>query len=188
MSTPPRPPLPPELPTQQVAAEGPRPIVGEPVVAAEPGLVLARLESLVDGLRTALFIVGVIAVAALGVALYTLLRDDNNRQNGSRNGLATDARVSRVNARIDRLNAQVSGLRTAPAASGAAASGNDTAALNARVDALDRTVKGLSTRPAGSDPTQALSQLSTRLDALSRDVAQLKQNQAAQSQPQSSTP
>lgn len=156
------------------------PIVTEPVVAAavDPDLRVLRLEELVGSLRMWLALVGVLTVAAFGVALYAALADNSSgAQNGSRRGLASDERVSRVNARVDRLNSEVKGLR-AGAGSGAGVSATDASALGARLDALDRQVKTIAARPAAADQTQALSALSGRIDSLMRDVGQLKQGAA----------
>jgi outer membrane murein-binding lipoprotein Lpp len=149
------------------------------------------LERAVDSLRTWLLIVGVLALAAIGVAIYAVVRAD--QPGGSRRGLATDARVDKISnelkalkagagasspaaatssttalsARVDQLSSQIQSLRT----------GGTPAALGGRVATLESTVKTLAARPAGSDPTQALSQLSSRVDTLASDVAQLKQSQ-----------
>ncbi len=178
MSTPP---LPPERPTEPLRPPRPpvAPLVAEPAVAGaiDPNLILLRLEESLASLRTWLALVAALALVALGLAIYAALADNNSgAQSGSRHGLASDARVSQVNARVDRLSGQVKALR-AGSGSSAGASATDTTALNARVDALERSVKTISARPAGVDPTQALSQLSGRVDSLTRDVAQLKQGQ-----------
>jgi hypothetical protein len=94
------------------------------------------------------------------VAIYALLSKDAG---GS---YASDARVSRLEERLSRQ------LQT-PAAGGAS---SDVSALSDRVGVLERTVKTLASRPS-TDATQAVEQLSGRIDALSKDVEQLKQAQ-----------
>lgn len=163
-------PPPPDRPTEPLRPAVPAQVVQERVVAptVDPSVILLRLENAIGSLRTGLTIVGLIAVAALGVAIYALLKDDSSSRGGSRRGLATDARVSQVDGRVDRLSRQLQNVRA----------GSDTAALGSRVDALERTVKTLASRPAAGDPTQAIDQLSSRVDTLTRDVDRLKQSQS----------
>jgi hypothetical protein len=164
---------PPDRPTERIQPVAPppppRPVYEERVVtpAVDPNVVLLRLEDAIGSLRTGLTIVGIIAVAALGVAIYGLMKDDGST--GSRSGLASDERVSQLDDRIDRLSRQVQSVR----AGGGAAS---TAADEARVAALERTVKELASRPS-TDPQQAIDELSSRLDAVGKDVEALKQAQ-----------
>jgi hypothetical protein len=127
----------------------------------DPNISLLRLEDSIASLRTGLMFVGVIAVAALGVAIYALLGDS------SQGAVSSDARVSQLEDRVDRLSQQ-------PENPSAGAGGSDVAGLGERVDALERTVKTLADRPS-TDATQAIEQLSGRLDELSAEVEQLKQ-------------
>ena len=138
--------------------------------AADPGFALARLEDAVASLRMWLAVVGLLAVVALGASIYALTREDDT-SNGSRRGLASDERVSRLDDRVDRLSRQLQSVR----ASGAASKDDaDTAALGDRMDELEKAVQQLSERPA-TDATQAVEELSGRIDDLARDVEQLKQ-------------
>ncbi|MDX6691488.1 MAG: hypothetical protein QOG15_2945 [Solirubrobacteraceae bacterium] len=166
MSNPP----PPDRPTEPLRPAPRAPVVEERVVApaVDPNIILLRLEDAVASLRTGLMFVGVIAVAALAVGLYALLSNDDTSR-GSRTGLASDARVSRLSDRVDRLSRQVQDLRA----------GGNTSALDARVRALETTVRTLAKRPVAKDPTQAIEQLSSRVDTLTQDVDQLKQAQGA---------
>jgi outer membrane murein-binding lipoprotein Lpp len=165
------------------------PLVRERVVApvVEPAAVRA-----IDSLRTWLAIVGVIALAAIAVAIYAVVRADDVRSGGtSRNGLASNARVDRISselkalragagsggagsaalaARVDQLSSQVQSLRSTGTGAGAGA----VSGLGARVAALESTVKTLGSRPATGDQTQSIAQLSSRVDALTSEVAQLK--------------
>ncbi|MGH2899710.1 MAG: hypothetical protein ACRDMZ_13640, partial [Solirubrobacteraceae bacterium] len=143
-----------------------RPVYEERVVApaVDPNVVLLRLEDAVASLRTGLMVVGVIAVAALAVAIYGLTQDGGD--SGSRSGLASDARVDNLEGRIDRLSRQVQALRSS--------GGSSSDALQTRVDAIERTVKTLASRPA-ADPQQAIDQLSGRIDDVIKDVDALKQ-------------
>jgi hypothetical protein len=136
----------------------------------DPNLVLVRLEEAVGSLRTGLMVVGVIAVAALGVAIYALVKAGDEGGGGSRSGLASDERVSQLDERIDRLSGQIQDAR-----SGSQASGDD---VEDRVAALERTVKTLADRPS-TDPQQAIDELSDRIDDVAKDIDALKQAQPA---------
>lgn len=136
--------------------------------AADPNIVLLRLEDAIGSLRTGLMVVGVIAVAALGVAIYALTKTGDDPGGASNASAASDARVSQLDDRIDRLSRQVQDLR-----SGAGASGD---AVDTRVEALEKTVKTLAERPS-TDPQQAIDQLSERIDEIAQDVEALMQTQ-----------
>ena len=160
-------PPPPDRPTERLAPTPPPPPVYEErgvAPAVDSNAVLLRIEDSIGSLRTGLMIVGVIAVAALGVAIYALMQDDDGG-GGSRNGLASDSRVSRLDDRIDRISRQVQGLRAG------AGTGDD--AVEDRVAALERTVETLADRPS-TDPQQAIDQLSGRIDDLAQDVEALQ--------------
>ena len=149
----------------------PPPVVEERTVApaVDATAVLLRLEDAVASLRTWLVVVGVIAVAGALIATYALLEDDDRGTSNARAGLASDARVSELEDRIDRLSRQVQDARSA-------ARSNDTDELGDRVRALERAVAD---REPATDATQAIEELSSRVDTLQRDVEQLKQAAAA---------
>ncbi|MCA1690237.1 MAG: hypothetical protein LC720_07375 [Actinobacteria bacterium] len=115
---------PPEGPTERLPPP-PAAVVREPVAvpAVEGGVVIA-LERAVDSLRTWLLIVGVLALAAIGLAIYAVVRAD--QPGGSRRGLATDARV-------DKISAEVKALRAGAGAGSPSTGTTQTAALAARV-------------------------------------------------------
>jgi outer membrane murein-binding lipoprotein Lpp len=196
--------VPPEGPTEQLH---PRPaaVVSEPVgVPVVESATLVRLEQVIGGLRTWLAVLGVVALAAIAVAVYALIKANDNGP-GSGRGYASNARVDRISndvkalraggaasattggaggagtvaaaglsARVDQLASQVRTLATGSTASGSAA-------LAGRVAALESSVRSLASRPAtGGNVTQSLAQLSSRVDSIASDVTALKQ---AQSQP-----
>ena len=138
--------------------------------AADANAVLLRLEDAMNSLRTGLMIVGVIAVAALGVAIYALMKEDEGGA-GSGNA-ASDSRVSQLDDRVDRLSRQVQDVRSD------VRGGGDAAELGDRVEALENTVKELADRPAPGDATQAVQELSERIDDVTADVEELKSAQA----------
>ncbi len=162
--------LPPDRPTERLQPQPPRqPHVEERAAgpAVDTTAVLLRLEDAIQSLRTGLMIVGVIAVAALGVAIYALMQDDGGSSASNANA-ASDSRVSEIDDRVDRLSRQVQDLRSGDAG------GDDAAALGDRIEALETTVKELADRPAPGDATQAVQELSDRIDDVTADVEQLK--------------
>jgi outer membrane murein-binding lipoprotein Lpp len=181
MSTPP----PPDRPTEPLRRArpvpveervmAPAPVVEERVVApaVDPSVLLLRLEDAIDNLRTWLVVIGLVAVVALGVALYALLDDDTSRSaGGSPTGVASDERVSQIENRVDRLSRQLQDVR----ADGAG--GDDTSALAARIDQLESAIKSQSGQGADTSGTQdAIDELSSRIDDLAGDVEQLKSSQ-----------
>lgn len=136
----------------------------------DPSIGLLRLEQALGSLRTGLMVVGVIAVAAFGVAVYALLKAGDETGGGSGSGGASNERVSELDDRIDRISRQVQDAR-----SGAEAGGDG---VEDRVAALERTVKTLADRPS-TDPQQAIDELSERIDDLAKDVEALQQAQPA---------
>ncbi len=156
----------------------PAPLLAEERVVApvvDPNVILLRLEDAIDALRTWLVVVGVVAVAALAVAVYALVSDDTSSTGGgSGAGLASDERVSQIETRVDRLSRQVQDLRT-----DGSSGGGDSSALAGRVGDLENTVKGLSPgsgSSAAGGTQQAIDELSKRIDDLAGDIEQLKQS------------
>ena len=164
MST--NPPPPPDRPTERLPpSPPPRQVYEERVApaAVDRDAILLRIEDAIGSLRTGLMLVGVLAVAALGVAIYALVKEDDNG-GGSRSGLATDDRVSQLDDRIDRISRQVQDLRSGERG------GDD---VEVRVGALEETVERLAQRPA-NDPQEAIDELSGRIDDIAQDVEALK--------------
>jgi hypothetical protein len=166
-------------PVQPVQPVRRAPVVQERVAVpagVDPNVILVRLEDAVDSLRTWLMFVGALAVIALCVAIYAIVSDDTGNGGGSRSGLASDERVSRLDDRIDRISRQVASLRASRSTS--SAGGAAASALAGRVDSLESTVKSLSSQSSG-DSAADVQQLKTRLDGLARDVEALKQAQGS---------
>lgn len=158
--------LPPERPTEQLRPSG-VPVIERPLTAGvDPSVLVLRLEDAVASLRTGLMVAGIIAVAALGVAIYGLLKNSD----GAASGSASAARVASLEGRVDRLSRHVESLSGAVPAQGAG--------LDDRVAALERTVKQLAERPAPGDATAAVKELSSRIDDVASEVDQLKQGQS----------
>lgn len=157
----PPPDRPPDRPTERLQ---PSPPVREERYAAPAAdaNALLRLEDAVNSLRTALMVVGVLAVAALGVAIYSLMQADDDG-GGTRSGLASESSVSELEDRVDRISRQVQDLRE----------GDGDDGVEDRVAALEKTVKELADRPS-ADPQQAIDQLSKRIDEVAKDVEEIQ--------------
>ncbi len=165
-------PPPPDRPTQRLQPSPPPVEYEQRVVehgvaapATDWSAMFARLEDAISSLRTGLIVVGLLSALALGVALYSLLRDDDRDTRRA----ASSERVARLDDRVDRLSRQVQALR---------ADQEGTDALAERVDRLSRSVSSLRSQAAGggADTTQAIEQLGERVDDLSRQVQELRQN------------
>ena len=159
---------PPDRPTERLQPHVPQQY--ERVV--EPGVpVWVRLEDTISSLRTVLAVIGVLAIVAIGLALYAVLRDDGST--GTTPGAASADRVARLDDRVDRLSRQLQKLRSGS---------SNPNVLARRVDDLSKEVDALRSQGgagggASSDTTQALQDLSQRVDDLSSQVDQLSQNQ-----------
>jgi cytochrome oxidase Cu insertion factor (SCO1/SenC/PrrC family) len=160
---------PPEEPTRAIPPA--RPIATERTVVrteSEERLwaeVLDRLGSL----RAGLLVVGVIALAALGVALWALLDNDADREDASR------VRVERLADRVDRLESQVSDTASE---GGLAAIRDRQAALQRRVQALRVTVD--ESRAAIQDVEEtaaAVEALQDSVDGLEQRLEAVEQQQ-----------
>jgi hypothetical protein len=162
---------PPEEPTRPLPEA--RPVATERTVVrteAEERLwadVLDRLGSL----RTGLVVVGVIALAALGVALWALLDDvgDPDREDASR------VRVERLADRVDRLESEVG---EAPSKGGVATIRAGQRALQRRVEALEATVE--ESRAAAEDVGEigsTIGALQDSVDALEQRLEAVEQQQ-----------
>jgi polyhydroxyalkanoate synthesis regulator phasin len=166
MSTPP----PPDRPTERLQPAPPPPQYERVVdprapVATDATILFTRLEDAISSLRTWLAVIGLVAVAALGLGLYAVLRNDT----GTTGATASADRVARLNDRVDRLSRQVQELRSAT---------SGTTALSRRVDALSRQIATLRSSQgadgsSSTDTTRALQDLNRRVDDLTRQVQQL---------------
>jgi outer membrane murein-binding lipoprotein Lpp len=155
-------PLPPDEPTRRFPPA--RPVATErTVVGTVPEETLwAEVLDRLGSVRTGLVVVAVIALAALGVALWALLGDtgDPDRQEASR------VRVERLADRVDRLESQVG---EAASAGGVAAIRDGQRGLQRRVQALETTVE--ESRAA----TQDLEEIAASIGTLQSSVDALEQ-------------
>ena len=160
---------PPEDPTGPIPPA--RPIATErTVVRTEPEETLwAEVLDRLGSLRAWVVIVAVIALAALGVALWALLDNDADRENASR------VRVERLADRVDRLESQVG---EAASEGGLAAIRGRQRALQRRVQALEATVE--ESRAAAQDVDEiggAFEALQDSVEALEQRVEAVEQQQ-----------
>ena len=175
-------PPPPDGPTEPLPSAGPaivdERLPAEPLVAAEP-LAIARFEDALRSLRTAVVLLGLLAVAALGVAIYALVKS----QEADR-GSAGSGRVASLDDRVDKLSRDLQRTRESTSGSADASDLNQVRnrlsdkASSADVRDLERTVAKLQTQVDSSDDAgAALDQVDRRLDDLSREVRALQAEQ-----------
>jgi hypothetical protein len=155
--------LPPDQPTRRVpvAPAAPRQV---PVTPAVPTAavyagddvywreqVIARL----DGVRTGLAIIGTVAVIALGLAIWALLREHQDRSSGS--GVAArSAQIRGLRDDIDTLRSQIANRAT-----------------TGQLEAVSKQVAA-----AGQSSTPATATDTSATDALNKSVSQLNQQVA----------
>lgn len=181
MSVPPeRPPGPPdEVPP---AADDPTRAL-EPVVPARrvpadpPGPVFWSL----DSLRTGLAVVGVVALAALAVAVWALLRDHNPRRALVGSG-PPPAQLAAVTREVQTLSEEVRALRSL-----STAAARNAATAHRELARLSSSVRRASARLAGTASTQQVSRLQTQVNKLSSQVSQLRSGERSETTTQTST-
>ena len=174
MSTPP---LPPDRPTEPLVPRAPAvPVAAERIVepVVDPQWV-ARLEDQIRSLRTFMALLTLLSLAALGVGVYALIKAQDNEDQS-----ASQTRVSRLDNRVDELESDLK--RTSEE--------NDVTRLEGRISGkadttdvsqLRQQVTQLRTqiRTAGegeADATKAAEDLGDRVDALSRQVQDLRES------------
>ena len=162
-------------PRQPVAAE---PVVARDVAAVDPAW-MARIEDQIRSLKSMMALIGVIALAALGLALYELLRDDDD---GDRTG-ASRERVAQIDERVDRLEGKAGGApeesdvnRVQEGLEGKAEK-SDVEDLGSQIEELRAAVEA-----GGSDDSTAqdLATLSEQVDQLAAEVEELRRESEQQ--------
>ena len=137
-----------------------------------------------EGLRTALTIVGLLALAAIGLAVWALIRSDHNQRVVSRGG--SNAALVGLTSRVDRLQAKVDSLHS-PGAAGGAGTAATVRSLSQRVAALEAAQKQLNSNQkqltsklgSGAASTAQVTQLANKEAALSAKVTQWVGKEAA---------
>jgi hypothetical protein len=133
---------------------------------------LADLRDEIRSLKTAVVLLGVLGVIALGVAAWALL--SNNDDSGTTRSGVSPARVSELERRVSDLASQV---RRAPAKSDLAALADRQKALGDRVAAIEKTANDAASQQSVDQIQQNLQDLQKRVD----EIEQQQQDQSATS-------
>lgn len=146
----------PEPPTRRIPpTPPPRATVSETEYVADP--YVERLRDRIRSLTTAVTLTALLATAALGVALYAILSEDEEGDGGRRG--ASPARVSSLSDRVDELENRV----------GDRATKNDVEALEERIQSAEQQAE-----QAGEDGGDT-AQLQESIEAVDQRVQQLEQ-------------
>ena len=155
----------PEPPTRRIPPQQPQgPPPGGQIreteyATADPGFALQELTDRVRSLQTALALVGVLAAAALGVALWTLLSEDDG---GDASG-ASSEQVAELEDRVERVEERV----------GDRATEGQLSEVQEDVEQLSQQVEEAAAEGGGDDAQQAVEDLSEDVQALSDRVDDL---------------
>ena len=164
----------PRVPAQPVGAPPlggppvpePGPAAAIPVVADQGWAVV--LEDRLRTVRTLAITFALVAVVALGVAVWALVRAGDDDGGGSG---ASPARVRALANRVERLESRSSATRTTTSSSAATgASASAVAGLQEDVESLKEQVSDAQ----GSASTDAVDSLSDRVDTLEGEVDELQ--------------
>ena len=177
---------PPEEPTRPLPPTTPPPARAvEREVAApveDPYLTEVLLDRL-RSLRAALVIVGLIAVAALGVALYSVLTKEEESDTGAG---ASRQQVADLADRVDALESDVKNRATKDDVNQIA---DDVQALSKRVDQIAKQAQSAASSGTDKQARSSIDQLNDNARTLSQSVKDLDQrvrdleDQAQQQQP-----
>lgn len=149
---------------------------GVPVAATVDPAWTAQLEDQIRSLKGLAALLTVLTLAALGLAAWAIIRDDDTEAGPSQ------ARVARIDEKVDRLEQRVGGdtaaAKAAPSTSDldAKADAADVEALRKEVAAAKADAKaasGASSTDAGASP-EAVTALDGRIDQLEKDVEELR--------------
>ena len=150
-------------PTRRIPLEPQQP------VAAQPGYVQVEppeheLLRKVRSLQTGLALVGLLSALALGVALYTLLTDEDRNSGDGRRG-ASNAEVERLENRVSELQDDIDNRATKTSVS----------KLRGEQEQLSESVEQATGDDTGADAKAAADQLKTDVQELSERVDKLSQ-------------
>ena len=166
----------PDPPTESLPATAP--VAREAVVANEvvDPLWAERLEGSVRSLKRLVALLAVLALAGVGLSVYALLRDDDDRRGASRE------RVARLDNRVDRLESRL-GSTTNEADVARLRDRLETKADTRSLQQLSDDVQQLQTSldkvSSGDDSSaDAVTQLDGRVDELSEQLEALRNEQA----------
>lgn len=177
--------LPPEPPTQPLRPVGPpEPIPPARVVEHEvdPAFV-AQLDDTVRSMKTALALLALVTLAALGLALWALLRAEeaDNDRGGDRTVNAAEVSRSDFEALEDDVQELRGDVRQARSGTKDAASEEDIAELRGEVEALQKQADEPAPE-AGADEetTQALDDLREAVETLDQRLQDVEEAQQEQ--------
>jgi polyhydroxyalkanoate synthesis regulator phasin len=150
----------------------------------EPGGPLwpERVEDQLRKLKQLAAVLGLLAALATGLALYALLSDD---EDGDGRG-ASRATVSRLDDRVDRLEnrfgdtSEETDVKKLEDDLKDKANKSDVQSLKTEVADLRQAVEQAGQNDQGDDATQAVDQLSSRVDELEQQVEDLEAEQGQQ--------
>ena len=159
-----------EPPTRRIPPEPPPGTVRETEYVADPER--EELRDRIRSLRTALALTALLAIAALGVALYSVLAEDE--EDGGRRG-ASPARVSSLDNRVDELENRIDDRATK----------NSVEQLEQRQEELEGQVEQAGEQGGDAEQLQqSVEQLSEDVQALDQRVDDLAaQQDGAQPEP-----
>jgi outer membrane murein-binding lipoprotein Lpp len=129
-----------------------------------------RTEILLDqlrSLRTALVIVGLIAVAALAVSLYTVLTKE---EESDTHAGASRQQVATLSDRVDALESDVKDRATKDDVNQVA---DDVQTLSNRVDKLAKQTQPADSSATDKEARASIDQLNTTVETLSQDIKDL---------------
>jgi outer membrane murein-binding lipoprotein Lpp len=162
---------PPEEPTRRIPPARPIATEREVVRTAPEETLWAEVLDRLSSVRAGLVVVTVLALAALGVALWAVLEDpgDQDRQG------ASPVRVERLADRVDRLESQVG---EAASEGGVAAIRDEQRAVQRRVQAVEATVAQSRTAKQDLENMAAdVHALEASVEALDQRIEALEQQQ-----------
>ena len=179
---------PPDEPTRRLPPADPSLPPGPPrvrereVYAEDDGSWLEELRDQLRSLRTAVLLLGVLAVAALGVAAWALLSENDDENAGQTPQGASKARVSDLEERVDDLETRTS---NAPSKSDLDDLETEQKSLANRVAKLESASGQQSDDAASQD---SVDQIQQDIQTLDQRVDDVEQQQQQQDQNQDATP
>ena len=168
----------PDEPTRRLPADAPPPRAYEREVTVAPDDYVWREEVIdrLNSLRTAVVLLGIVAVAALGIALWALLTQEE--EGDARRG-ASVSQVRDLEQRVDNLEQELDNVPSRGAVS----------QLSDSVDSLDERVSSLEDEGGDASATQqAIEDLQGDIQQLSDSVQQLDERVQAVEEQQSTSP
>lgn len=160
----------PTAPLDPVAERGVSGAYATDLYAADARQTFWRLESL----RTALTVVGLLALIAIGLAVWALVKANHNNGRTLSGVPANTAAVVALNRRVNNLEATMRTLRTTGGTHLATAQ-----SLAARIAALQQSEKQLASQVGHGGSAAQVSQLASKYSALSAKVSQWVGKEAA---------